>query len=110
MTDVSQFVGSMLGAFLATLPAQAGVVCDRQGFCIAQQQFRTPYYPPLYPPQGFTRPPYDQPPPAQPSSLPKPDALGVQVKQEILAFCQQHPEEHFCGTLEAYLQKHPDAR
>jgi hypothetical protein len=106
MTDVSQFVGSMLGAFLATLPAQAGVVCDRQGFCVAQPQFQQPY---PVPPRVIIQS-VSPPTPSNCPAPPQPDALGLQAKQEILAFCQQYPGKYFCGTLEAYLQKHPDAR
>ena len=106
--DPSTFFGAALGAFLATaIPAHAGVVCNRQGFCVAQPQFSQPYYPPPVvirqaPPPYYPSPPIQPPPPK--------DELGLEVKQEILAFCQQHPDEHFCGTLEAYLQKHPNAR
>jgi hypothetical protein len=101
MSDPSQFIAALLGSFLATLPAQAGVVCNRQGFCVAQPQFQQPYYPP--PPPVIIK----QSPPQEPQPQ---DAEGFAVKQEILAFCQQHPDEHFCTRLEVYLQKHPDAR
>jgi hypothetical protein len=78
--DPSYFIGNILGAFLAAMPPGQ---CDYRGVC---------------PPRiivvpggaGYAR--------QQPPSRLEQDALGVQVKQEILAFCQAHPEEHFCGT------------
>jgi hypothetical protein len=100
--DPSTFFGAALGAFLATIPAHAGVVCTRQGFCMAQPQFQQPYYSP--PPQVIVQPPPRFSPP------PQQDALGAEVKAGIYDFCGRHPEESFCGKLELYLQRHPDAR
>ncbi len=101
--DPSVFFGAVLGTILASIPpAHAGVVCNRQGFCVAQPQFQQPYYPP--PPQVYYQP---APPPAP---RPQQDALGAEVKAGIYEFCGQHPDESFCRKLNLYLQQHPDAR
>lgn len=95
------FLGTLLGILLAHEPVNAGVVCDRRGFCVEQPQFQQPYYPP---PQIYISPPrYNQSPPPR-------DAAGAEVKNEILEFCTRHPEESFCGKLQLYLNQHPESR
>jgi hypothetical protein len=104
--DPYTFFGALLGAMIAAQPGHAGVVCDRRGFCVEQPQFARPYYPPA--PVYIPQPRYQDPPP--PSPRPQQDALGARVKGEIYEFCSRHPEEQFCGDLNSYLDKHPDAR
>ena len=97
------FFGAFLSALLSAIPAHAGVVCDRRGFCVEQPQFVRPYYPPA--PVYIPPPRYQDPP-----SPPQHDALGDKTKAEIYEFCGRHPEEQFCNTLNQYLDKHPNAR
>jgi hypothetical protein len=99
--EPSAFFGHFLGAFLAAMPPGA---CDSRGVCHPWHDERRYYAQPYYPPAPRYYQPAPQPQPQQQ------DSLGAQVKGEILQFCAQHPEEHFCGTLETYLQQHPNAR
>jgi hypothetical protein len=87
-----------LGAFLAAMPPGA---CDSRGMCHPWYDDR--HIAPQY--RSYAPPPHYFQPQTQ-----SPDELGIMVKAEIYRFCTQHPDERFCGLLEAYLQKHPDAR
>ena len=108
--DPSYFIGNMLGAFIAAAAMPPGA-CDPRGVCYQwyderriAPQYRY-YTPPRYPPP----PQYQDPPPPPPPSQ-KEMQEGADVKAAIYDFCSRHPEERFCGMLEAYLQHHPNAR
>ena len=83
-------------------------------------------YPPgwdrnLPPPPGYRRNPNPCPPvrsaeqivedaqrraPAPRQPAPK-DAQAAEIEGDIMKFCDDHPDEPFCGKLGSYLRKHP---
>lgn len=94
-------INGIVGGFFAAMPPGA---CDPSGRCWAWNNppprvvvvpAPQPYYPPL-PPQQHPRP--------------RPTAEEADLKGEILAFCDHHPEERFCGKLGAWLQQHPESQ
>ena len=105
--DPSYFFGALLGTYLAAMIPHAYAQM-RPGECIAGRCY--PWYDDrrivIAPQHRFYSPPqyYPPPPPAQQSNE------GTEVKAAIYEFCSRHPEEKFCGMLEAYLEHHPDAR
>jgi hypothetical protein len=56
--------------------------------------------------------PVQAPPPRNPRPAPPPrkDAEATDIEASIMDFCDQHPDERFCGKLGAYLRKHPDRK
>ena len=81
------------------------------------------YYPPPDPaPLARVRPnypvypldrraePYRAPPVRNQRVAPAPpqrDAASNEIEADIMAFCDGHPDEPFCGKLGAWLRKHP---
>jgi hypothetical protein len=48
--------------------------------------------------------------PAPAPNPPQPDALQREIEADIVTFCEQHPDERFCGKLRLWFQRHPEAR
>jgi hypothetical protein len=114
--DPNAFFGAFISALIAAIPAQAGVVCDRRGFCVEQPQFR-PIPPPVYlDPYRVT--PYDRAPPYREASPTPPrlngpmtkDPQEAKLRDMIVAFCQQQPDEPFCRELHVWFERHPEAK
>ena len=103
----AQIVAGILAGILGAMqphyiPSPPGT-CDSAGRCYPWYDDRRIV---IAPQHRFYSPPqyYPPPPPAQQSNE------GTEVKAAIYEFCSRHPEEKFCGMLEAYLEHHPDAR
>ena len=49
---------------------------------------------------------------AAPQAPPPPqaDALSREIEADIVAFCDNHPQESFCRKLALWFQKHPNAQ
>jgi hypothetical protein len=64
------------------------------------------------PPARRSRPDVSVPPPeAEIAPREAPRDLGkAEIETDILDFCDNHPDERFCGKLGAYLRSHPEAR
>jgi hypothetical protein len=95
----------ILNGFLAAMPPGA---CDSAGRCwawtnppprviIAPQPYPVPYPAPM--PQTQ----YQSPPPRK-------DPQEARLRDMIVQFCNQHPEEAFCGELDVWFQRHPEDR
>ena len=67
-------------------------------------------------PQRAYEPRRGPPPPRQADARPRPPREsgdveeGREIEGDIMAFCDAHPEEPFCGKLGAFLRKHPERR
>ena len=69
--------------------------------------------PPLDPPRPRAEPPTPPPPPhAIPPAAPTKTERREQaaIEQDIMAFCDAHPDEQFCGRLGEWLRTHPQPK
>jgi hypothetical protein len=130
--------GALLGGIgIAPPPAFGGGVlyCNIYG-CTSSPYFRPPIVP-TSPPVVIIPPPLAIPPAPRPVVAPPPPLRvdppprvdptprqadppprlskreqqdKANIEQDILAFCDAHPDEHFCGRLGEWLRAHPNGR
>jgi hypothetical protein len=114
---VTRRLALAVAAALTVAPAQAGpalMLCTPFG-CVRGPAPQLRLWRGEAPPAGYRGPPIgSRPPPAisppperasAPAGPPRATPEQAQIENEILAFCQQHPDEGFCGKLAAYLAK-----
>jgi hypothetical protein len=89
------------------------LICRSEG-CVDIPSLR--FFPKGQAPTGQAPTAAAAPPPAgaaAPAPAPnqaQPDALQREIEADIVAFCEQHPDERFCGKLRLWFQRHPEAR
>jgi hypothetical protein len=117
---MSNIAGAIIGTILSFAPQP--VICSPYG---CRSTFWRPPIVMTYPNVIVTSPPgvigYKpywaedsvRPPPPRPARREPPaqkDAQANEIENDIMQFCDNHPDEPFCGKLGAYLRKHPDRR
>jgi hypothetical protein len=121
---------AILGTVLSfAQPTGAVLLCNPYG-CRSSPYYPPPVYlpaprvsppvpaqvtaPPRYrPPRGgapISRPNVQVPPPDDSRPEPLPDREAKVIEGDIMVFCDNHPDEQFCGKLGAYLRAHPESK
>jgi hypothetical protein len=105
MADIGmQIAAGILNGFLATMPPGA---CDSAGRC---WNWNNPPSRVIVVPQPYPVPQYAPPPQSQYVPQPRKDPQEARLRDMIVEFCGQHPEEAFCGELDVWFQRHPEGR
>jgi hypothetical protein len=112
-TVVTCMLWLLPAAFCMVAPAAAGdathfLICRSEG-CVDIPSLR--FFPKGQAPTAAAAPPpAGAAPPAPAPNQAQPDALQREIEADIVAFCEQHPDERFCGKLRVWFQRHPEAR
>jgi hypothetical protein len=104
-----------------TAAGAQGYFPARPFYGMAGRDYPAPPSPPPAPFYFTGRTPGDAPAPLRPAPIqrveppriagnapqPRPDPESRAIEHEIVQFCDEHPDEPFCGHLGSYLRRHP---
>jgi hypothetical protein len=99
-----------LATCLPVTPAVAGdathfLICRSEG-CVDLPSLR--FFPKGQQPTTTAAPPPAASPSPPAANPPPPDPLQAEIEGDIVEFCGHHPDEHFCGKLRLWFERHPE--